>query len=73
MKTFIRKHRGTLIMAPAFTFYILLLPAKNEVPKIKEGDPDNHKTNFQIKNSSLVSDLDRTLAGTWIFRFGADQ
>ena len=60
-------------MAPAFTFYILLLPAKNEVPKIKEGNPDNHITELQIKNSSLVSDLGHTLLESWVFKTVANK
>ncbi|MEO8768832.1 MAG: hypothetical protein ABI402_02065 [Ferruginibacter sp.] len=73
MKTFIRKHLGTLVMGPAFTFYIFFLPAKKEIHNIKEDTPRIHETELQIKNSSLVSDLDLSLRESWIFRFGADQ
>jgi hypothetical protein len=73
MKTFIKKHLGTLVIAPAFTIYILLLPAKNEVHKVKEDVPDSHSTDLQIKKISFAADHDLTAADSWIFRFESDQ
>lgn len=73
MKTFIKKHFGTLVLAPAFACYILLLPARNEVHLIKNKVGNSDTNDHQLKNISLVSGFERIGTASWIFRFGADQ
>ena len=73
MKIFIKKNLGTMVMAPAFAFYILMLPAKNDGYTIEENVPESHTADPQIKNKSLVSGLNYAWTGLWFIRFGAPQ